>query len=697
MRALHKISFFTLMLLTFAAMTLVLSMNASAKIGDKEGVEAIVTDSITGAKHSIYSNDYNGTPTLFVPGSVDTKSIDILCEGKIWTVDASSGKVEIEGHNINVMHGGNVGAVFVELDGGDRAFINVCRNKENSESGKLIMIDRDGKTRYAGGLDTFKGHGLTSFSPANDTSRKNSYNIKLEKKSELLDGTGKIKKYVLLSPRLNDWSRDMTGLSQLYAYRTFTNLVGDGYCGIVGDYVDLYVNGDYRGVYILCERMNAGGAVEVTDLEDNVSGGDRLKKVRSRDAKKGDDDPALALGIREYSYVDGATVPAGTDITGGYVLEVMHEQYEDCGFITSHGIPFHIKTPEACTKEMVQYIASYVQNLEDAIYSETGYSTEGRHYSEYADVASMADMTLVYAFFENFEFYRTSTYMYKDADGTAHEKLTFGPVWDFETTSFDLADESFFGTSQWFTYFVDQQYAWCEQLWQHGDFMAVMYAENERMRDALDDANASIKASISDVTKSQKMSEKRWNTSDYDELAQMYVDAVRARKHTWYNKIWSDKNLLGLDVDAVLNDDGTVTMTANVKGTSSGNPMWYVLSDSDMSKYTLHNNHSDSITVPADGKRYFYVASGKNNAYLDWASGAIFSDDTITMRSAAVAADADALRPPETEPPVTETAAPETEPAASGGCGSTLGTGAIFALTAAVCGAALMKKRRNIK
>ena len=300
MRALHKISFFTLMLLTFAAMTLVFSMNASAKIGDKEGVEAIVTDSITGAKHSIYSNDYNGTPTLFVPGSVDTKSLDILCEGKIWTVDASSGKVEIEGHKINVMHGGNVGAVFVELDGGEKAFINVCRNKNNSESGKLIMIDRDGKTRYAAGLDTFKGHGLTSFSPANDTSRKNSYNVKLEKKAELLDGTGKIKKYVLLSPRLNDWSRDMTGLSQLYAYRTFTNLAGDGYCGIVGDYVDLYVNGDYRGVYILCERMNAGGAVEVTDLEDNVSGGNRLKKVHSRDAKKGDDDPAFALGIREY-------------------------------------------------------------------------------------------------------------------------------------------------------------------------------------------------------------------------------------------------------------------------------------------------------------------------------------------------------------------------------------------------------------
>lgn len=702
---LHKVSIIRNLIILFAVFFSVAIMMLSASAADDNAVFHAVLNSDKGFLYTVDAY-YDGVAYhLYLPSAADTSSLDLLYTGKgsisyddtiyssgeTLTVDASSGNVSIGKAggqlNVEVATGGRIPSVYIDLSGGDEAFRAVCADKNHYESGKISMLGENGSVIYNGELEKFKGHGLTSFIPSGDTNYKNSYNIKLGEKSELIPGAGSIKKWVLLSPRMYDGSRDPTGLSQLLAFHTYNGFIGEKLFSIKGEYVDLYVNGDYRGVYILCERMNDGGAIEVTDLDKFITGEGNLTTVtESKDA----DDPATERGIRQYTYCEDAELNAeSADITGGYVLEVMCDVYENCGFVTEHGVFFSIKSPEICTQEMVRYIASYVQSFENAIFSETGYNKEGHHYTEYADIESLADMMLVYAFFDNFEFFRTSTYICKDADGTSRDRLTFGPVWDFETAAADLSgDKTLFGTANWLTYFVKQQYIWAEQLWQHGDFMTVMCRENEKMRSALDDVILCADDIISDASASQAMSTARWNIGKYTRNAKAYIAAVRSRYSEWYDKLWGDDYLMFLDVSAVMNGDGMITMTAKTGGTADGQCAWYVISADDHTKYTLYSNRGNTITVPADGKQYFCSLSGGNNAFFEYAAGEIFSSRSITMYSAPVTADAGSHAPPETDK-VTEKA----DDIPAKGCISSVGVPSI--VVALFPSLAILKKKKN--
>ena len=177
--------------------------------------------------------------------------------------------------------------------------------------------------------------------------------------------------------------------------------------------------------YVLTERMDINGSMNVTDLEEKTDM--PSSKTKSVAGKKSD--PAIAKGIQSYSYAQNSSVPEGTDLSGGYILEIMCGHYGECGFKTKQGMYVNIKSPAYPTQEMVQYIAAYVQDFENALFSDTGYNSEGKHWTEYADVKSYAAQTLIYTFYLNWEIYRTSTYMTKDAGGI----LKFGPVWDFDT------------------------------------------------------------------------------------------------------------------------------------------------------------------------------------------------------------------------------------------------------------------------
>ena len=69
---------------------------------------------------------------------------------------------------------------------------------------------------------------------------------------------------------------------------------------------------------------------------------------------------------------------------------------------------------------------------------------------------------------------------HKDVDGSEHGKLTFGPVWDFESGPNVMGDDTLFG--QIFSYDVEQQYIWFEQAWKKGDYLHYVAQLNEHMQ-----------------------------------------------------------------------------------------------------------------------------------------------------------------------------------------------------------------------
>ncbi|MBQ2546084.1 MAG: CotH kinase family protein [Clostridia bacterium] len=594
---------------------------------------------------------------LFLPAALDRTGVTIRYDGKLMAYDETAGKLiapgesfvcdlsadtanlyeynEAEGvyvkYAVNVMQAGHIPTLWITLTDGDEALIRINSSQSDVEQGSIFMVDEGGKVVYDGEMTRMKGHGLTSYERSGRLNTKNSYNINLGQKAELVPGAGRSKKWSLL--RIRTWGNyDPTGMSYVTAFNTFNALVKDEYFNQCTRFVDVYIDGAYWGVFVLTERMDINGSMTVTDLEEKTT----MPSTKTTQISNKKSDPAIAAGIKSYSYATASTVPEGTDITGGYILEIMCNHYGECGFRTKHNMYVNIKSPAYPTKEMVQYIAQYVQEFENALFSDTGYNELGKHYTDYVDERSYAAQTLIYAYYLNWEIYRTSTYMTKDAG----EVIKFGPVWDFESGPWVMYDQTLFGTT--FAYNdVEQQHCWFEQAWRKGDYLHLISEMNGQLKEIVDQVMGLAEPEIvqtfedcaNDVRQSQEMNWLRWGQPDtFDTWLDAYFESLGVRYDTWFNNLWNpSKYLLGLTVDGVDNGDGTWTLTGTSYGKiDSDYLLWFEITDDWTAGEQIGTG--ESITVPAGG-RYYARVTGPNNAYYQYANGKIFKNKSLTVTS----------------------------------------------------------------
>lgn len=642
---------------------LVLSLTAYAlNVSEKGGMPPfeVVTDRSdvcrVGSDISIYKS--SSKYYLFLPASVDLDNVKVRYTGDLQFYNDETGELYGKDsvvsmslqtgtvaffeydkgedtyymYSVNVMKAESCATIYMKLDGGDRALKTINSSHSATAEGTVTITDNDGSVIFDGALTKLKGHGLTSYEGSGQLNTKNSYNINIGEKCELIPGAGKSKKWTMLRIRTSG-NYDATGMSYITAFYTYNALVRGSYFNICARFVDVYINGEYRGVYILTERMDNSGSMKVTDLESlteykNVS----IKSVNKKT------DPAIAAGIKSYSYNSSSNTADDVDITGGYVLEVMCGHYGECGFQTKHGMYLNIKNPAYPSQEQVQYIAKYVQDFENALFSATGYNSDGHHYTEYIDETSWAAQTLVYAYYLNWEIYRTSTYIHKDVDGSEHGVLTFGPVWDFESGPGVLGDTTLFGTT--FAYDVEQQYTWFQQAWKKGDYVHLVWQMNERMKGIINvllgKSTGNEIFTFDDMSEfirtSQEMNWVRWKQPDtYAKRLKSMKSSLDTRYTNWFGNIWNDsKYLMGITADSVKNDDGTVTLTATVYGKSSGDVTWYTINPG----YETGTEVAAGTTVTVEGGyRYYAEVSGPNNAYSSNATGKVFKNKTIKMIS----------------------------------------------------------------
>lgn len=120
------------------------------------------------------------------------------------------------------------------------------------------------------------------------------------------------------------------------------------------------------------------------------------------------------------------------DITGGYLLEMDfadRAMEEKCYFITARGFYVVVKSPEACSKAEMDYIASWYQDYEDAVFEGGTSSKTGKPFTDYVTVESMVQCYLVNELSKNGDGFNTSAYLYKE---TGSEPMKMGPLWDYD-------------------------------------------------------------------------------------------------------------------------------------------------------------------------------------------------------------------------------------------------------------------------
>jgi hypothetical protein len=168
-------------------------------------------------------------------------------------------------------------------------------------------------------------------------------------------------------------------------------------------YCEVFINGDYRGVYLLMEkvkrgknRVNISKMTAVDTTGDNLTGG-YIYKI----------DKADKLTDKGW---DAMYPPFG----GPYRRNLMYQyEYPD---------------PEEITTQQMNYLQTFEKNFEMLMASAT-YRDSVTGYPAALDVTSFVDMVLMNEFTRNVDSYRLSTFLYKDRTSKS-TKLVAGPLWD---------------------------------------------------------------------------------------------------------------------------------------------------------------------------------------------------------------------------------------------------------------------------
>lgn len=234
------------------------------------------------------------------------------------------------------------------------------------------------------GAGSVKGRGNSSWNYP-----KKPYSIKLSSKASLLD-IPKTKKYAII-PSYYDGSL----MRNYITYKGFQGLEGIGYVPKC-EFVEVYLNGEYNGIYILCERI---------DIEKSK------------------------VNITEAS---------AEDLTGGYLIEkdvngridFNEDIWFDCPYWANQAKDyFVIKAPEPDDPELVsqmrEYLTDYMQRLHDSVMG-----ISGENYLNYVDTSSWVDFIIVEEIAKNIDgCMKTSCWMYKES-GDDHLYMT--APWDFD-------------------------------------------------------------------------------------------------------------------------------------------------------------------------------------------------------------------------------------------------------------------------
>ena len=275
---------------------------------------------------------------------------------------------------------------------------------------------------------------------AGDThTRKVGYNIKLEEKVNFF-GMGASKKWVLLAnymERSNMRNRlvaDLSGrMGMIYTQSVYVNLV---------------LNGEYMGIYVLTEKVDIDlfdGAV--TDFEDFAEDFAKAiaKKYGYDKAWRSDMEDELCENLTwltedTYTAKNGAvyTVSDFVDLDGvstktGFLIEYDGYNDEPSFFHTAKGVPLKVSNLEyiKSNQEIYQGLKGYFNEFEEALFSDDFHNAKGKHYSEYVDMTSFVDYFILNTLILNVEFGYKSMYMSIGADG----KIYLGPTWDYDWSS----------------------------------------------------------------------------------------------------------------------------------------------------------------------------------------------------------------------------------------------------------------------
>lgn len=259
--------------------------------------------------------------------------------------------------------------------------------KELYIKGIVSVVSENGTEIYTDSLE-IKGRGNASW----DFPKK-PYRLKLNNKAKLLGMPAREKNWTLISNY-----GDKTLMRNLLAFDLSQRL--EMPYTPAGKPVDVFLNGEYKGTYQLCDQVEVASA-----------------------------------------RVPVEKIPAATnalpDLSGGYLLEMDAYAYNEISWFESgrNRIPVTIKYPkdDEIISAQRNYIVNHFNQMEASVYS-SSYTSPTAGFRKYLDTETFLRHFLIGEMSGNTDTY-WSVYMYKFRNtigDPSKDKFYFGPVWDYD-------------------------------------------------------------------------------------------------------------------------------------------------------------------------------------------------------------------------------------------------------------------------
>ena len=201
-------------------------------------------------------------------------------------------------------------------------------------------------------------------------------------------------------PAENDWVLNALAFDQslIRDYLAYNLARQMGNYAVKTEYCEVIVNGEYKGLYLLTEKIKAdSNRVDITKI---------------------------AVGDNALPNLSGGYITKADKTTGGDPVAWSMAVYGGGNTNYIHELP----KPIAITANQNTYIKSQFDNLQAAATANNVSLLNG--YTTVIDVPSFVDFMVSNEYFANVDGYQLSTFFHKDRNG----KLRAGPIWDFNLT-----------------------------------------------------------------------------------------------------------------------------------------------------------------------------------------------------------------------------------------------------------------------
>lgn len=368
--------------------------------------------------------------------------------------------------NLFFLQSANIASMYVNTATG--SMDQTDKDKKKKERANIVLYTQDGSLDYSGSFnDQIRGHGNHTWLAY----EKKSYNLYMDKEVNLL-GMGSGKKWVLLGN-----TRDDTHLrNKIVMDFAYENGSYDGFSP-ASSYVNLYANGKYLGLYLLCRSV--------------------------------DDTLETAFSMSEGDYFSIELLPSIRIESGKDTVQF------------NEAMAVEIGAPGILSKEEKGKIENFILSF-DRFINESGSSKE--ELSDFIDKQTWAEKYLVDLIFNEYD----ASYASKFYWGNMNDmRLYAGPCWDYDLAiGYHSTYNSFVDEKKWRSAGENDGIPWNYGLWcipEFKDYVIELYKNKFRSKlVALIDTEIGDKAA--EIATAMELERSRWPEL-YDSY-NSYMDAV---------------------------------------------------------------------------------------------------------------------------------------------------------------------------